>query len=150
MSWINILCSQIQFIAGSYGQGGARFSYHLPGFRLPEDELHLLKIWWVDAYEMIDGSEAEIENPYEGHDPRLSFSIMLPGTCIGNYLFNTEAQNHVGQPTKDFAMRKYSDILVDGEWPVLGEEDLNFILLRYADVLLAKALIETKRSLGKT
>lgn len=135
----------IQYMAGPIGQGGTRMSYFLPGFGIKVGAWAVPTPNLVDAYEMIDGSAVDPENPYEGRDPRLDFTIMRPGTYIGSYKYNTEAQNHTGQPIKDFAMRKYSDILVNGEWPIEGEEDLNFIVMRYADVLLAKAeaLIET-------
>ena len=141
----------MQFMAGPFGQGGARFSYFLPGFGAPSGGWAAPTQDLVDAYEMADGSMVDPDSPYEGRDPRLGFSVMLPGTYIGEYLFNSEAQNHVGQPIQNFAMRKYSDILDGGEWPVFGEEDLNFIVLRYADVIMAKAevLIETSQDINE-
>lgn len=142
----------VENISGPYGQGaGTGMSYLLPGFGAPSGGWAAPTQDLVDAYEMIDGSEVDPENPFGGRDPRLGFSVILPGTYIGDYLFNTEAQNHVGQPIKNYAIRKYSDILVNGEWPIIGEEDLNFIVLRYADVLLAKAeaLIETNQNIDE-
>src|SRR5690606_30820433 len=55
------------------------------------------------------------------------------------------AIHHPSQPIKHLAYRKYTDVLVDDRWPIEGQEDLNFIVIRYADVILAKAeaLIET-------
>jgi hypothetical protein len=106
----------------------------------------------VNAYEMIDGSEVDPNDPYNGRDPRLGFTIMYPGRHFGNLLFNTEAPNHVGQPIRDLAMWKYHDYFngeFKGVWQNSGEEHLNFIVLRYADVILAKAeaLIETNQNI---
>jgi len=104
----------------------------------------------VSQYEMIDGGPVDPANPYEGRDPRLGFTVILRGTLIGGKIFGVEANSHVSQPIRNFAVRKYSDILVNGDFPK-GGTGLNFIVLRYADVILAKAesLIETDQNINE-
>jgi len=135
----------VQYIGGPIGQGATRMSYILPGFHRATGAWAVPTDYLVEAYEMIDGSEVDPSNPFEGRDPRLGFTVTLPGTYIGPLLFNTEAIPHPSQPIKHLAYRKYTDVLVDDRWPIEGQEDLNFIVIRYADVILAKAeaLIET-------
>ncbi|SHG62170.1 RagB/SusD domain-containing protein [Fodinibius roseus] len=150
----------LQNMSGDFDQGMPRLGWELPGLKnaptagwaVPTQDL-------VDAYEMAaEGTQLTPENPrvpsegpYQGRDARLYFSVILPGTYVGDYLFNDDAQNHVGQPIKNFAMRKYEDVMANGERPILGKEALNFIVLRYASVILAKAeaLIETNQNIDE-
>ena len=129
--------------------------YHDGGYFVPTHDL-------VDAYEMIDGSAVDPNNPYVGRDPRLDFTIMRPGMYFylpgfpASYLFDgngpLECSNHVGQAIKDLAMWKYHDYFQGGPFYEAdpGQEDLNFIVLRYADVILSKAeaLIETNQNIA--
>lgn len=131
----------VQYIAGDQGQGDRWQQDYFPptvgtpskGYVAPTQNL-------VDEYEMIDGSEIDPEHPYEGRDPRLDFTIVRPGAYWSGALFPTEAMNHVGQRV-GFSLRKYS--IEDQTFPPF-QGPLNFIILRYADVLLsrAEALIE--------
>ncbi len=130
----------IQFISGPNSQGsGSSFVYLLPNFTGAGGGLTVPTQDLVDAYEMADGSAVDPSNPYEGRDPRLYFSVILEGTKIGDYVFNVEALNHSQQGIKHLAIRKFSDILINGQHPPLEEADLNFIVMRYAEVLLSKA-----------
>lgn len=150
----------LQNMSGEFNQGMPRLGWGLPGLQnAPTSGWAVPTQHLVDAYELapeehrIDSGNYQVpsEGPYQGRDPRLYFTVVLPGTYISDYLFNTEAQNHVGQPIKNFAERKYEDVIANGERPVVGKESLNFIILRYADVLLSKAeaLIETNQSVDQ-
>lgn len=103
----------------------------------------------VDAYETVDGSPVDPLNPYSNRDPRLEFTILRPGAYFGDLLFPEEIQIHVGQRV-GFGMRKYTlenmtDQIISCDSP------LNFIVLRYADVLLSKAeaLIEENQNIDE-
>ncbi|MBY5958004.1 RagB/SusD family nutrient uptake outer membrane protein [Membranicola marinus] len=100
----------------------------------------------VDKYEMIDGSEVDPDNPYAGRDPRLDFSILRPGTLYEGLPYPGVIRNHTGQRV-GFGMRKYTaeGVSVSSRRQV----PLNFIVLRYGDVLMSKAeaLIETDQNI---
>jgi len=116
---------------------------------VPTDDL-------VNAYERIDGtpgkyfeSVIDLNDPYAGWDPRLKFTVVVPGSYIlgyrfPNYLYPGGAFNHAGNRIRHLSTRKYR---VDKETnlPPSGQSDMNNIVLRYADVILsrAEALIET-------
>jgi hypothetical protein len=139
----------IQYIAGELGQGNFFAWLALPetipaaGASDPAPTQHI-----VDAYEMIDGSAVDPNNPYDGRDPRLDFTILRPGAYFEGLLYPTEIKNHVGQRV-GFGLRKN----VGEGIPILTPRvsPLNFIVLRYADVLLAKAeaLIETNQDIDE-
>jgi len=107
----------------------------------------------VDAYEMIDGSEVNPGNPYVGRDPRLGFTVVVPGAYFlgyrfPNYLYPGGAFNHPGCRLKHFSSRKYR-IEPMADLPPSGQSYLNNIIIRYADVILSKAeaIIETNGSI---
>lgn len=102
----------------------------------------------VDAYEMIDGSAVDPDNPYEGRDPRLDFSILRPGALYEGKPYPDEVRNHTGQRV-GFNMRKY--LAENTKVNTARQVPLNFIVLRYADVLLSKAeaLIETNQNIDE-
>lgn len=104
----------------------------------------------VDAYETIDGSPVDPDNPYENRDPRLDFTITRPGSHYLGALYPTEAKNHSGQLANKFAIRKYL-IEPEADLPPPGQSSLNYIVIRYADVILAKAeaLIETNQRIDE-
>lgn len=139
----------IQYMAGEQGQGNFFAWLALPesvpaaGASDPAPTQHI-----VDAYEMIDGSAVDPNNPYEGRDPRLDFTILRPGARFEGLLYPTEVSNHTGQRV-GFNLRKN----VGENIPILTPRvsPLNFIVLRYADVLLAKAeaLIETNQNIDE-
>lgn len=95
----------------------------------------------VDEYETIDGSPVDKNNPYENRDPRLDFTILRPGAKFQGQLYPTEIKNHTGQKV-GFAIRKYT---IETMQVVAGQSPLDFMVLRYGDVLLcrAEAMIET-------
>jgi starch-binding outer membrane protein, SusD/RagB family len=116
----------------------------------------------VNAYERIDGtpgkyfeSEIDLDNPYEGWDPRLAATVVVPGSYylgyrFPNYLYPGGAYNHPGNRLKHLSTRKYRE---DDEASLAptDQSDLNNIVMRYADVLLSKAeaLIESGGSIDE-
>ncbi|MBV7532160.1 RagB/SusD family nutrient uptake outer membrane protein [Chitinophaga sp. sic0106] len=89
----------------------------------------------VDAYETIDGSPVDKANPYANRDPRLDFTILRPGAYFQGQLYPVDIKNHTGQKV-GFSIRKYT---IETQQVVAGQEPLNYIVYRYADVLLSKA-----------
>ncbi|SHL67863.1 RagB/SusD domain-containing protein [Chitinophaga jiangningensis] len=89
----------------------------------------------VDAYETIDGSPVDKANPYVNRDPRLDFTILRPGAYFQGQLYPDQIKNHTGQKV-GFSIRKYT---IETQQVVAGQEPLNYIVYRYADVLLSKA-----------
>ena len=108
----------------------------------------------VNAYENIDGSPTLPFNPndpatWEGRDPRLAFTVVLPHSFIlghqfPNYLYPGGAFNHAANPLKHLSTRKYR-VQDEEKLPPAGQSYINNIVIRYADVLLSKAeaLIES-------
>lgn len=89
----------------------------------------------VDAYETVDGGPVDPDQPYENRDPRLDFTILRPGAEFQGQLYPEEIQNHTGQRV-GFGIRKYT---IETQEVTPLQSPLNFIVLRYADVLLSKA-----------
>ncbi|MDO6602827.1 RagB/SusD family nutrient uptake outer membrane protein [Arenibacter palladensis] len=152
----NEVLFDVQYISGENSQGtyhdqfcGTGTGSFTRGTRyVPTDNL-------VETYEMVDGSEPNLLNTYEGRDPRLGFTIVVPGSTIlehqfPSYLFPGGAFNHPGNRLKHLSARKYRIESLD-KLPPAGQSNLNYIVLRYADVILAKAeaLIETNGNLGE-
>jgi len=153
----------IQYLRGENSQGSFHDQYNGTGTGsftrgsryVPTGDL-------VDAYERIDGSAGkysssniDLNNPYEGWDPRLKFTVVVPGSSIlgfrfPNYLYPGGAFNHPGNRLKQFSSRKYR-IEPLSDLPPSGQSDLNNIVLRYADVLLSKAeaIIETNGNINE-
>lgn len=140
----------IQYIEGENSQGtyldqycGTGTGTWQRGSRyVPTDDL-------VAAYETIDGSPIDPENPYENRDPRLAFTVVLPGSYFlgyrfPNYLYPGGAFNHSGNMLRHLSTRKYR-IQDEADLPPSGQSYINDIVLRYADVLLSKAeaIVET-------
>lgn len=141
----------IQYIEGENSQGcnldqfcGTGTGNKTRGSRyVPTDDL-------VAAYETIDGSPIDPENPYENRDPRLAFTCVLPGSYVmgyrfPNYLYPGGAFNHPGNPVKHLSTRKYR-LRDESKLPTTTQSYINDVILRYADVLLSKAeaIVETK------
>lgn len=101
----------------------------------------------VNAYETIDGKPVDPNKPYENRDPRLEFTILRPGAYFQGQLYPTAIKNHTGQKV-GFGIRKYT-IETQSVKPL--QSPLNFIVIRYADVLLSKAeaLIEKGTDVGE-
>lgn len=140
----------IQYIEGENSQGSYLDQYCGTGTDgmnrgtryVPTDDL-------VAAYETIDGSPIDPDHPYENRDPRLAFTVVLPGSYIlgsqfPNYIYTGGAFNHPGNPIKHLSTRKYRTQEMS-KLPPQGQSYINDIILRYADVLLSKAeaIIET-------
>jgi starch-binding outer membrane protein, SusD/RagB family len=103
----------IQYISGENSQGsfldqfcGTGTGSFTRGSRyVPTDDL-------VNAYETIDGSPINPAKPFENRDPRLEFTIVVPGSYIldhrfPNYLYPGGAFNHPGNRLKHLSTRKY-------------------------------------------
>lgn len=146
----------IQYMIGENSQGslhdqfcGTGTGSWTRGTRyVPTDDL-------VAAYEMIDGSAVDPQNPYEGRDPRLEFTVVVPGSYFmgyrfPNYLYPGGAFNHPGNRLRHLSTRKYR-IEPEADLPPSGQSYLNNIVLRYADVILSKAeaIIETNGDLDE-
>jgi|GEM_PF-36951 len=147
----------VQYIRGENGQGSFLDQYCGTGTGswtrgsryVPTNDL-------VNAYEKIDGTPGKYfestinrDDPYNGWDPRLKFTVVVPGSYIlgyrfPNYLYPGGAYNHTGNRLKHLSTRKYR-IDDESQLPPSGQSDLNNIVLRYADVILSKAeaIIET-------
>lgn len=121
----------------------------------------------VDAYECIDGLTIDKSplfdpaHPYQNRDPRLGFTVALPGSVFYNYQFEThkdsvkcwnynvtpatritnqEATNAYASFT-GYCWKKYVDLQDKDD---RQNSELNVIQIRYAEVLLiyAEAMIE--------
>lgn len=94
----------------------------------------------VDKYQMIDGKSIDEsplfdeENPYENRDPRLLYSI----TCIG-YPYNGKPITEADVVTTGFGQKKYTTYTDNETIPLVERSAFNFILIRYAEVLLTYA-----------
>lgn len=138
----------LSFMAGPYTQGsvfdrywqGQNLKYGMNGSNstAPIQDL-------VDAYETIDGSPVDPADPYKNRDPRLDFSILRPGAYFQGQLYPVEIQNHTGQKV-GFAIRKYT---IETMQVKENESPLDFMILRYGDVLLcrAEAMIELNQDI---
>lgn len=94
----------------------------------------------IDTYLCTDGktiqesSVYDPANPYENRDPRLLKSIV----CIGYpYLGKTITKEDV--VTTGFGLKKYTSYEDDVTIPLVERSAFNFILIRYAEVLLTYA-----------
>jgi len=151
----------IQYMSGENSQGsfidqycGTGTGSWTRGSRyVPTDDL-------VNAYENIDGSPTvpfDPHNPetWQGRDPRLDFTVVLPGSFFlgyqfPNYLYPGGAFNHPGNRLKHLSTRKYR-VQDEADLAIAGQSYLNNIVIRYADVILSKAeaLIETNESVDE-
>lgn len=116
----------------------------------------------VDSYDCIDGLPIDKSplynpgNPYENRDPRLNFTIVVPGSEYMGYQYETHKDSiqcwnfKVTPPVRvanqdalnpyssfsGFVWRKYNEISKPSE---LDNSETGFIFMRYADVLLMYA-----------
>ena len=140
----------VQFAAGQKSQGSIFDRYFQPmnvehGINGSNSVAPIQNL--VDAYETIDGSPVDPENPYENRDPRLDFTILRPGAYFQGQLFPEEIQTHTGQEV-GFSYRKYT---IEEMEVVPWQSPLNYMVVRYAEVLLAKAeaLIELNQDIDE-
>lgn len=105
----------------------------------------------VDTYDMKNGlpitdpgAGYDPAKPYENRDPRLAATVVYPGSLFKGEVASADYYKQTG-----YAMKKYS--IYDAEKPPKDKSDLksgqsetNFIVLRYADILMmyAEALNE--------
>jgi len=113
----------------------------------------------VDSYECIDGKTIDKSNlyapmnPEQNRDPRLNYTVVMPNTVFWGFQYETHADsvkcwNYNLTPvarvdntdvtnsyatTSGFNWKKYVDVIDN---PDKKNSDLNFILIRYAEVLL--------------
>ncbi|MEQ8880600.1 MAG: RagB/SusD family nutrient uptake outer membrane protein [Cyclobacteriaceae bacterium] len=122
----------------------------------------------VDSYECIDGLPIDESplydpaDPFSNRDPRLDASIVLPATEWAGYIFethrdstttlnlntNTIVQNQdVTNPFASFTGYVWKKYLDDIDLTNLERSSINWILIRYAEVLLtyAEAKIEANQ-----
>ncbi len=121
----------------------------------------------VDAYDMVDGLAIDkspmydASQPYVNRDPRLGYSIALPGTTVMGFLFqphrdslqtwnynttpatrvsNTDAINAFAT-FSGYLWRKYLD---EADKDFIRDSQLDVILMRFSEILLiyAEAMIE--------
>lgn len=99
----------------------------------------------VDQYETLDGTPVDPNDPYKNRDPRLDFTILRPGAYFQGQLYPDEIRNHTGQKV-GFGIRKYT---IETMQVVGNQSPLDFMILRYGDVLLcrAEAMIETNTNI---
>jgi starch-binding outer membrane protein, SusD/RagB family len=121
----------------------------------------------VDEYETTNGKSIKndpsynADNPYVNRDPRLSYSVIYPGMWWNDRYFNSISPAGGGEyynssngnrSKTGYSLRKYcaplADIMHD---PGSDYQGLNFIVMRYPEVLLtrAEALIELNQNLGE-
>jgi hypothetical protein len=121
----------------------------------------------VNEYEtsggkMINDDPAYDPNkPYVNRDPRLSYSVIYPGMLWNGRYFNSISaaggaeyynSSNGNRSKTGYSLRKYcaplSEIMHD---PGSDYQGLNFIVMRYSEVLLtrAEALIELNQNLGE-
>jgi hypothetical protein len=104
----------------------------------------------VDAYEMTNGksitdpgSGYNPAKPYDNRDPRLDFTIVRPGSVWKGIPYDQVKIGGAKATFIGYLPRKYV-LTVDGfNW---GDSPLNYIVFRYADLLLMYAEAENEAS----
>lgn len=139
----------LSFMAGDFSQGSVFDRYWQPQnlkYGMDGSNSVAPTQLLVDAYETIDGSPVDPQKPYVNRDPRLDFTILRPGAYFQGQLYPVEIRNHTGQKV-GFGIRKYTIETM----PVVGTQSpLDFMILRYGDVLLCKAeaMIELNQNIN--
>ncbi|MET3114716.1 hypothetical protein AAKU52_002453 [Pedobacter sp. CG_S7] len=128
----------VQFMSGPFSQGSIFDRYWQPqnlkyGIIGSNSVVPIQNL--VDAYETLDGTPLDPNHPYDNRDPRLDFTVLRPGAYFQGQLYPDEIKNHTGQKV-GFAIRKYT---IEDQQVIASQSPLNFIVLRFADVLLTKA-----------
>ncbi|MDX3912752.1 MULTISPECIES: RagB/SusD family nutrient uptake outer membrane protein [Olivibacter] len=109
----------------------------------------------VDAYECVDGLPIDesplydANRPFENRDPRLTLTIVVPGTQVNNTVIDITkpgSPDALGQSNASFSgyyYKKYVPTTISGGWETSSAADV--MILRYAEVLLtyAEAKIES-------
>lgn len=101
----------------------------------------------VNSYLMKDGlpiDESPLydpNNPYENRDPRLHKTIVFPG-----YMFLGRIVPQSKYFSTGFGFKKYTTYKDDLAEPIYLRSEINFIILRYADILLMYAEAQNEAS----
>lgn len=128
----------LSFMAGDFTQGSVFDRYWQPQnlkYGIDGSNSTAPTQLLVDAYETLDGAPIDPLNPYKNRDPRLDLTILRPGAYFQGQLYPNEIRNHTGQKV-GFAIRKYT---IETMKVVGNQSPLDFMILRYGDVLLCKA-----------
>ena len=138
----------LSFMDGAYSQGSVFDRYWQPQnlkYGIDGSNSTAPTQLLVDEYETLDGSPVDPTNPYRNRDPRLDLTILRPGAYFQGQLYPDEIKNHTGQKV-GFAIRKYT---IETMQVVGNQSPLDFMILRYGDVLLCKAeaMIETNTNI---
>lgn len=94
----------------------------------------------VNSYLMIDGKttqESELYDPlhpYENRDPRLHQTVVIPG-----YMYLGRIVPDGKYYSTEFGYKKYTSYKDDVAEPQNSKTEINYILIRYADILLMYA-----------
>ena len=94
----------------------------------------------VNSYLMSDGKSIgesplyDPANPYENRDPRMHKTIVIPG-----YMFRGAIVKSSKYFSTGYGFKKYTTYKDDVAQPTIINSEINFILLRYADILLMYA-----------
>lgn len=112
----------------------------------------------IDSYWMVDGSprsqSSYANSPeYENMDPRFKMTVVYPGsTFMGETVREDGNNSKFKTPQTGFTFKKYSiydegDVTTDEAQIGSNMSEINYMVLRYADVLLMYA--EAKNELGE-
>ncbi len=94
----------------------------------------------VNSYYMKDGkptNESSLydpENPYDNRDPRLQKTVVIPG-----YMYRGEIARKTKYYTTGYGFKKYTAYEDSVFHSDISDSEINFIVLRYADILLMYA-----------
>jgi tetratricopeptide (TPR) repeat protein len=138
----------ISFMSGPNSQGSVFDRYFQPqNLKYGMDGSASVEPTWelVDAYETIDGSPVDPNDRFKNRDPRLDFTILRPGAYFQGQLFPDEIKLHTSALV-GLSIRKYT---IETATVVEYQSPLDFMWLRYGDVLLcrAEAMIETNNDI---
>jgi len=133
----------VQYAGPGLGEGNIMDKFMAPNNSYGKGWNHMHPtIDMVNSYEMINGkmitdptSGYNPANPYANRDPRLAASIITPGSTWKGMAY-TSIKTDGSSYYLGYLPRKYV-LTVDGY--ANGDSPLNFILFRYADVLLMYA-----------
>jgi len=144
----------VQYLGPKLGEGGS-LDYYLGNLSsngtgsgntsCPTVEL-LDMYWCTDGLPISESPLYDPANRYENRDKRLDISIIRPGSTYKglDYVYPLQAGDYVKGKTRTGLMwRKY---VVEDDGSAWWDDNQNFILIRYADILLMYA--EAKNELS--
>ncbi len=101
----------------------------------------------VNSYLMSDGNTTlqsplfDPSKPYENRDSRLHKTIVIPG-----YMFRGSIVNNTKYFSTGYGFKKYTTYKDNVAQPSISYSEINFIVLRYADILLMYAEAQNEAS----